>query len=560
MNATIISLIHDALGDDREDVQVVVSETPEHGHYSSSIALRIAKRDGRNPMEVAESLAQFMRKQDNGAMFQRIDVAPPGFINFWLSEHALHESFQTIVKAGSLWGTPDASFNKGTVVIDYSHPNIAKPMSVAHLRSTIIGNALYRTFTFCGWKTIGDNHLGDWGKQFGILIAAYKEHPIEGDITIERLMKLYVDYNRRMKEDNQLEERAREEIKKLQEGDVENKQLWQSFYDVSLREFERFYNLLDISFDYYNGESFYNNRLPTLVKEALQRGVAQESEGAIVIPTSTKTPFLIRKQDGAYLYSTTDIAAVEYRVREFKPTHILYVVDNGQSLHFQQLFEAVKKLGFIHQEVLVHVKFGLLLGEDLKKLSTRAGKHISLEAVIDEAIQRARAIVQSKREDLSEEEQETIARMVGLGALKYNDLSQNRQSDITFQWDKMLNLEGNSAPYIMYTHARLCSILRKSDTALFDASSLHEPGEFMLVLRLLQFPDVVKRVTELYYPHFLTDYLFTLAKEANQFYQTVPVLKADATFRAVRLRLIKAVADTLKTGLGLLGISAPEKM
>ena len=400
-----------------------------------------------------------------------------------------------------------------------------------------------------------------------------------------------------MKENPALEERARQETKKLQDGDRENVKLWKQFYRISLTEFKKIYAFLGVKFDHYYGESHYKDTLADVVADALQKGVAQKSEGAVIIPVPGKAPFVIQKSDEAFLYATTDIATVKHRVKQWKPNLILYVVGNEQALHLEQLFYAVKQLGIApppHQrrdeklfsgeqtdfsasannakkkgawcggehETLFHVKFGMILGEDMKKLSTRAGKHIALEEVIHEAVARARKIVDEKRPDLSERERAKIARVIGIAALKYNDLSQNRQSDIAFQWDKMLNLEGNSAPYLMYSYARLKSILRKAGrvSRVFKPEALSSPLEFGLVAKLIRFSDVIHEITQSYFPHHLTDYLYELAKDVSAFYEREPVLKAAPDVCAARLALIGAVAQTMKTGLGLLGIEMLERM
>lgn len=553
------------------EVDISVPENENFGHYSTNVAMRIAKAKGGNPpaggpMQIANEIINKLRIT-NYELFEKIEAVAPGFINFWISEKVLQKEFNLINKAGGKWGkTKTKSKGKKTVVIDYCGVNIAKPMSVGHLRSTIIGQALYNIFKFNGWKVIGDNHLGDWGKQFGILIAAYKENLKtkklkNSKLTIDNLMELYVDYTARMKADVELENIAREETRKLQIGDKKNIKIWNEFHKITFNELQKIFKILNIKIDHHLGESFYNPMLDGIVKDALDKKVAVKSEGAVVIfIDNDKAPFLIQKSDGAFLYGTTDIATVKYRVKKFKPEVILYVVGNEQTFHLSQLFEAVKKLEIIKDQKLAHIKFGLVLGEDMKKLSTRAGKHISLGALLEEAIIRAEKIIEEKNPGLSAGEKKKIAKIVGIGAVKYNDLSQNRQSDIAFDWDKMLNFEGNSGPYIQYTYARLKSILRKSKSAKFDSKYLNEKIETSLILKLEEFPGVLEKITELYFTHYLAEYLFDLAKTTNVFYQTLPVLKAEKNERNARLALIKTVTETLKTGLNLLGIEVPEKM
>ena len=545
---------------DTSEAEVTIPEHAQFGHFSTNVALRLAKVRGKSPMDVAEDIADKLRHATPEKFFAKVEAVKPGFVNMWLTPEAIQGAFIEIAKAGEDWGKSGQE-ERRTVVVDYSAPNIAKPMGVGHLRSTIIGQALYNVFKFNGWNAISDNHLGDWGKQFGVLIAAYKEDGKPEEVSIDYLMKLYVDYSARMKQDGELGEAAKREVKKLQDGDEENIAIWKKFYKVSLDEFERMYAMLGVSFDHTIGESFYNDRLAAVVSEALEKKVAVESEGAIVIPIEgSEAPMIIRKSDGAYLYPTTDIAAVKHRIKDFDADLLLYVVGNEQALHFEQLFKAVKKLGIVTDQHMVHVKFGLMLGEDMKKFSTRAGKTVSLFDLLQEAIARAKKVVDEKQPDLSEAEREAIANVVGIGAVKYNDLSQNRQSDIVFNWDRMLSFEGNSGPYLQYAYARLKSILRKANIHAFDAGSLKDEAELQVILRLQEFPGVIEDITKNYFPHHLADYLYVLAKDVNAMYATVQVLKAEEAERNARLALIAAAAQTLKTGLSLLGIETVEQM
>lgn len=544
------------------ECELEIPQNKNFGHYSTNCALKLAKLEGKNSVELANELKNIILNQKEiSDIFEKIEVVSPGFINFYLTPQSIQKEFTQIYKNKEKFFTKSFN-NKGkVVVIDYSAPNIAKPMGIGHLRSTIIGQALYNIFKFTGYKVIGDNHLGDWGKQFGMLIAAYKNDGQPKRIDINYLMGLYVKFNAQMKENPELENIAREEVKKLQQGDKKNLAIWKKFYKVSISEFNQMYKLLNVKFDYFLGESFYNPMLNSLVKDALKNGVAQESQGAIVIEIGdNKTPMLIQKSDGAYLYATTDLATVKYRVNKFKPDLILYVIANEQSLHLEQLFIASKKLGLIKNEKLAHIKFGLILASDMKKFSTRAGKTIFLLDVINEAIERAKKTASDKKKDLTNKEKENIAKVVGIGAVKYNDLSQNRLSDIAFDWNRMLNLEGNSAPYLQYTYARLKSILRKAKQAKFDSKYLNDELEIDLMVKLSQFSDVLEKITQTYYPHYLTDYLYELAKQTNAYYQKVPVISADKNQKTARLALVYSISQTLKTGLNLLGIETLEKM
>ena len=550
-----------------DHIEITIPEHSQYGSFSTNTILPLAKKLGKNPMDLAEERVEKLKADAPEGFFGKIEVAKPGFVNMWLATETIQNSFKEIGEAKENWGKPVKKPTK-KVVIDYSGPNIAKPMGVGHLRSTIIGQALYNVFTFSGWDTKGVNHIGDWGKQFGVLIAAYKEDGKPEEVSIDYLMKLYVDYSARMKEDKELGEAAKREVKKLQDGDKENDEIWRKFYAVSLEEFFRMYQMLGVFFgeeegkQFIIGESAHRDMLEGVVQDALAKGVAKESDGAIVIPIEGyEAPLIIRKSDGAYLYPTTDIAAIRERIKNWNPDVILYVVGNEQSLHFEQLFKAVKKLGIVDKQELVHVKFGLMLGEDMKKFSTRAGKTVSLFDLLQEAIARAKKVVDEKQPDLSEAEREEIAKVVGIGAVKYNDLSQNRQSDIAFNWDRMLNFEGNSGPYLQYAYARLKSILRKAEKlSTCDVANLKDETELQVILRLQQFPDVIEGITKNYFPHHLTDYLYTLAKDVNAMYATVQVLKAEDAERNARLALIAAAAQTLKTGLDLLGIKTVEQM
>lgn len=546
---------------DAGNIEVTIPEHAQFGHFSTAIALRLAKVRGKSPMEIAEEIAEQLRQATPAGFFEKVEAVKPGFVNMWLSAETIQSGFKEIDEAKENWGKSSEQ-KQGTIVVDYSGPNIAKPMSVGHLRSTVIGQALYNVFKFSGWNTIGDNHLGDWGKQFGVLIAAYKEDGSPKEVTIDYLVKLYVDYGARMKEHAELGEVAKAEVKKLQDGDKENRAIWKRFYEVSIEEFDRMYNMIGVSFDHVQGESFYNDQLPGIVEDALDKGVAMESEGAIVIPIEGyEVPLIIRKSDGAYLYPTTDIATAKHRVEDFKADAVVYVVGNEQSLHFEQLFAALKKLGIVTDQKLAHVKFGLMLGEDMKKFSTRAGKTVSLLGLLEEAIIRAKKVVDEKQPDLSEEERRKIAEVVGIGAVKYNDLSQNRQSDIVFNWDRMLSFEGNSGPYLQYAYARLKSILRKAgDISTYDVDNLKDETELQVIMRLQEFPEVIEGVIKNYFPHHLADYLYALAKDVNAMYQKVQVLKAEEAERNARLALIAAAAQTLKTGLELLGLKTLEQM
>jgi arginyl-tRNA synthetase len=458
-----------------------------------------------------------------------------------------------------------------TILIDFSAPNTAKPMHVGHIRTTIIGDALTRTLRFLGHRVITDNHVGDWGTQFGMLIVGYRtlldRSAYERD-PIAELERVYKTVQSQAKADPAVGQQAREELVKLQRGDAGNLSLWKEFTDVSRTVFERVYSRLHIQFDHWLGESFYNPMLPGVVQELQDKGLAQPSEGAMCIffaddPDLNGTPFLIQKQDGAFLYATTDLATIKYRAETFHPDRIIYVVDSRQQLHFRQLFAAARRWGY--GMTLEHVGFGTILGEDGKPIKTREGEPVKLEALLDEAEERARAVVRDKNPSLSEEEQAHIARVVGIGAVKYADLMQNRTADYRFSWDKMLALDGNTAPYLQYVYARIRSIFRKGDLEHWQPEPgmqvrLEAPEELDLAKQMIRFGDTLLEVERTYKPNILAGFLYDLATKFNLFYQAHPVLKADNDVRPTRLLLCDLTARYIKKGLELLGIETLEAM
>ncbi len=573
----IRELIGEKLGDG--EFEVLLASPPAggegRGHLSTNAAFALAKETRKPPMSAADELKKYLEEKGTN-LFSKIEVAEPGFINFWVKLEVIQKEFLKIVGAGENWGQPlkPASQVRARVIVEYSQPNIAKPMHVGHLRSTIIGDALANILEFAGCEVIRWNYLGDWGTQFGKVIAAYK---LWGDkkgvenAPVEVLASLYARFHEEVKQDPALEVRGREEFRKLETGDKENRELWEWFKEESIKELNKIYTLLGIKFDEWIGESFYEKKLPSLIESLLKNGIAKESEGAVIVPLEkfNLPPALIRKSDEGTLYLTRDIANLEYRLKEYKADSILYVVDNGQSLHFQQLFAIAEILGL--KGKFIHVKFGLVLGEDLKRLSTRAGNHIALLEVINEAVARARKIIEEKQPDMTAVDKEKVAQVVGIGALKYNDLSQSRVADITFDWDKMLSLQGNSAPYLQYTYARLRSILRKADLPAealakegelpkLKVEAIEKEADLRLILKLVLFPEVIKEVSESYLPHQLANYLYDLARAINDYYEKEPILKVEESLRGARLHLIKTASETLKTGLGLLGIGVPERM
>lgn len=536
------------------------------GDYTTNAAMVAARVLKKAPMEIASAIKSKVESRKSKVV-EKIEIIAPGFINFYLKQEAVQKNLANILKQKDKYGSSVIGKAK-TVMVDYSAPNIAKMMHVGHLRSTIIGQAIYNIYKFLGYKTIGDNHIGDWGTHFGKLIYAYKSFADKKKLKenfIQEMNRLYVDFNSRAKLDPDLEQFARAETKKFQEGDKEDVKIWKYFVCESMKEFNRIYKTLGVKIDYALGESFYKSMLIEVISSALKKRLAKYSDGAVIIPLEKYNlpPLMIQKSDRATLYGTTDLATIVFRLKKWHPEKIIYIVANEQAGHLAQVFKSAEILGFIRPKQAIHVKFGMVLGSDGKKLSTRAGKVILLDDLLKEAIERAYKIVQEKNPKLSEAEKKKIAKAVGIGAIKYNDLSQNRLTDITFNWDKMLDFRGNSAPYLQYTYARIKSILKKSKSAgiiKFNPELLNGEKELMVLRQLVLFDEIIERSASEFAPNIIADYLYKLANSFNLFYEAVPVLKAEKDLRQARLALISAVAITIKNGLNLLGIKTLERM
>jgi len=528
----------------------------------------LAKLLRKSPIEIAVELQGGLRWPEGG-LIQRTE-AVSGYLNFYFEpNYFCRRVLSEVIELKDRYGSSERGTGQ-TVVIDFSSPNIAKPMSVGHLRSTLIGDALCRLYRFQGYRTIGINHLGDWGTQFGNLIVAYREWINEEQLSrdpIRELLRLYVEFHERAAKDPGLEEKGRYEFRRLEEGDPESRRLWEKIRILSLREFEKIYSRLGIHFDEWSGESVYRDQTASLISEAGVKGAVRESEGALIIPLEDQgieTPLVLRKRDGGSLYATRDLSAALARIKSYDPVSLIYVVGAEQKLHFQQLFAALRKLGYA-QVRYQHVDFGLMsLPEG--KMSTRKGRVVFLDEVIEEAVSRATKILEAKNPDLSFSERKEVASKVGIGALKYNDLSQNRIKDVTFDWDKMLSFEGDSAPYLQYTYVRAQSILRKvpgegEGGRAKDEFFFGRPEEIRLAKFMARFPDVTRMAAESSSPHLVSDYLFRLAREFQTFYQQVPVLRSEGEpERSTRLAMVSAVAWITRQGLSLLGIEVPERM
>ena len=568
--------LHGIVEDPSEYLDLIrVSQNPKFGDYQANLAMPLAKKLGKPPRETASAILEKLEWSD---ILAPPEIAGPGFINLRFKPEVLARAVLENLTDDRL-GVAKVDQPK-TFVLDYSAPNVAKPMHVGHIRSTMIGNSLDKILRFAGHHVISDNHIGDWGTQFGMIIygwrhyldkEAYEKNPVEELARLYRLVRQKADADESIMRDVLME------TSKLHHGDEENLALWRSFLPNCQTEIDRVYRRLGVSFDHTLGESFYNDRLGPIVEDLKKRGLARISDGAVCLfLDGEEVPMLIQKKDGAYLYATTDLATLEYRRDTFKPDVILYVVDFRQSLHFQQLFKAAKLIG-LEGTKLVHVKFGTVLGDDGKPFKTRSGETVGLESLLDEAQRRALEIVTANDPDhrLSDEERLETARTIGIGALVYADLSQNRESDYVFSFDKMLAMNGNTATYMQYAFARIRSIFTKGgvdpeELRRVGAEKLQNgevilhadhPAERGLVLELLKFSDAVHGVLKDFRPNLLTAYLYDLAGKYSTFFEKCPVLKAESEeVKTSRLLLCDMTARTIQMGLSLLGIGTVEKM
>jgi arginyl-tRNA synthetase len=552
------------------------SQDPKFGDYQANFAMPLGKRLRRPPRDVA---AEVVERLDVTDLCHPPEIAGPGFINLRIKDQWLIERLTSAVSDARL-GVPTVSKPR-TFVVDYSAPNVAKPMHVGHIRSTVIGDALCRVLRFLGHSAISDNHIGDWGTQFGMILygwhhfrdeEAYRKNPVAELARLYRMVRQQMDQE---KEENRSDINAAvlAETAKLHAGDSECRRLWQEFLPNCEDEINRMYRRLDVQFDHTLGESFYEDRLAPLVDELIERGIARPSDGAVCIfLEGQKVPMLVRKKDGAFLYGTTDLATIRYRMETWRPDAILYVVDHRQSLHFQQLFAAARLLGYDNVE-LQHVSFGTVLGDDGRPFKTRSGDTVGLEGLLDEAVRRALEIVSANDDakpdgpELSLEQRREIAETIGIAALKYADLSQNRTSDYVFSYDKMLAMNGNTATYMQYAYARVRSIFARGNVDVESLRSsntpvlLNSPAERALAMEILFFSEALESTLADYRPNQLTSYLFDLANRYSTFFEQCHVLRAENDeLRQSRLLLCDLTARTIRKGLELLGIRVVEKM
>jgi arginyl-tRNA synthetase len=559
----------------------------EHGDYATNVALQLAKlpqgKIWHSSIELANEIAKLT--QNYTRAYAKITVAKPGFINFILTQKTLLSSLIRINEAKDNFGRSDLGRGK-TVVIDYSSPNVAKPFGIGHLRSTIIGQALYNIYQFLGWKCIGDSHIGDWGTQFGKLIYMIKREGLDPKkLTITDLERLYVQFHKEAETKPELKEEGRKWFKELEDGSKIARKIWKACIDLSLIEFNRIYDLLGVKIDYTLGESFYEDKMDEVIREAKKKGIAKKSEGAWIIEVPRmKVPLMLLKSDGATTYHTRDLATIKYRIKTWNSDLYIYETGVDHALHFKQLFAVAEKLGLGRPEQFVHVAHGMIR-LPTGKLSTRKGKIVHLEDVLKEAITKAKQIAEKAgiSKGLSKREQEEVARAVGIGAIKYNDLKQGPEKEVIFDWGKMLSLEGDSGPYLQYTHARAKNVLSKAQGQSFkdcpvDYGMSLEPEELSLLRTLCKFPEVVEQAGLTYAPNLICAFLFDLAQKFNLFYTKWPILKPakdtsdggpersrrDSSeveeLRNFRLALTSATAQILKNGLCLLGIEPLERM
>ncbi|MGL4652431.1 MAG: arginine--tRNA ligase [Cetobacterium sp.] len=543
-------------------VEITVATNEKFGDFQSNFAMMNSKIIGGNPRAIAENVVNNLVGND---VIEKIEIAGPGFLNIFLKDSYLADLVKKISKES--YEFKDLN-TEGDVIIDYSSPNIAKRMHIGHLRSTIIGDSIKRMYKYLGFNVVADNHIGDWGTQFGKLIIGYRNWLNEEaykENAIEELERVYVEFTRQSEEHPELEDQAREELKKLQDGDEENYRLWQEFIKVSLDEYGKLYTRMGINFDTYYGESFYHDLMPGVVKELEEKEIAVEDQGAKVVffPEEEKLhPCIIQKRDGAFLYATSDIATVKFRLANYNVNKLIYVTDERQQDHFRQFFRITDMLGWNVEKQ--HVWFGIMRFAD-GVFSTRKGNVIRLEELLDEGKRRALEIVNEKNPELSDEEKDNIAEVVGTGAIKYADLSQNRQTAVIFEWDKILSFEGNTAPYLQYSYARIKSILRRAVEGGKDLRedvviTFTDKTERTLAHHLTQFPAVILKAADSCRPNLVADYLFELSKKFNGFYNACPILNQEEDVLYSRLLLAERTAAVLKEGLNLLGIGTLERM
>ena len=540
-----------------------VPPNPEMGDLALP-CFKLSKVLRKSPVKIAEELSQAIPSNENISRVENLS----GYLNIFLNQsHYIQQILSHILEAGKEYGSSDIGKGRN-IVIDYSSPNIAKPFHVGHLRSTSIGNSLYRIFEFMGYSSVGINYIGDWGTQFGKVIAAYKHWGNEEAVNQgldKELVALYVKFHQEAEKDPSLDDEARHWFARLEQGDEEAHKLRKWFVDISLKEYQKVYDLLDVSFDSYQGEAFFNDKMEPVIKELEDKGLLTESEGAKIVDLEEESmpPCLILKTDGSTLYATRDITAAIYRKDTYDFEKCIYVTGVSQSLHFKQWFKVIEKMGYSWHKDLHHVPFGTVsIGGE--KLATRTGNVVLLEDILSKAIEKTLETIESKNPNM--ENKHKIAQQMGVGAVIFSDLSSNRIKDVSFSWDEILNFDGETGPYVQYTHARACSVLRKSNNASdlekyeLDSKHLLSKEEFQLTKTLADFPDKVKQAQKDLEPSILTRYLVDVAQDFNRFYHEHSILVDDLGIRNSRLALVQAAKLTLANGLYLIGLHAPEQV
>lgn len=553
------------------DALIRQSGKPQFGDYQANGIMAAAKKLGLNPREFAQKVLDNAQLSD---IAEKLEIAGPGFINIFLNPTWLTTEISAALSHKNLG---IQATNKQTVVIDYSSPNVAKEMHVGHLRSTIIGDAVARTLEFLGHNVIRANHVGDWGTQFGMLIAYLEkmQHEHASEMELQDLEAFYREAKKHYDEDEIFAEKARNYVVKLQSGDEYCRTMWKRLVDITMQQNQHNYNRLNVTLTEKDvmGESLYNPMLPSIVEDLKKQGLAVENDGALVVyldefknKDGDPMGVIVQKKDGGFLYTTTDIAAAKYRYETLKANRTLVFSDTRQSQHMQQAWLITRKAGYVPDSFsLEHKNFGMMLGKDGKPFKTRTGGTIKLADLLDEAIERATVLINEKNTNLSNDEKEAVIEAVGIGAVKYADLSKNRTTDYVFDWDNMLSFEGNTAPYMQYAYTRIRSIFNKTDinsTALLAASlTIKDDKERTLAIKLLQFEEAVQTVGKEGTPHVLCAYLYELAGIFSSFYEHCPILNAeDESIKLSRLKLALLTEKTLKQGLTLLGIKTVEKM
>jgi arginyl-tRNA synthetase len=531
----------------------------EFGDFQYNGAMALAKELKQNPREIAQKIAS---KLEENELFSKVEVAGPGFINLTISSQFLSKN---ILNALDSRAGVDKKSDSIKVVVDYSSPNMAKQMHVGHLRSSVIGDAIANLFEFLGDSVIRQNHIGDWGTQFGMLIAYFEENQADAQTKLSDLEQFYKEAKKQFDQSEEFANKARQYVVKLQSGDKECLLLWRTFIDKTLEHCQAVYDALGVGLNnsHVRGESAYNDALETIVKELESKNIAKESQGAkCIFFDDSQNPLIIQKQDGGFLYATTDLAAIKYRVQELGAKRVCYVVDARQAEHFKQVFQTAKLAGFANEDtILEHIAFGMVLDKSGRPFKTRDGGTVKLKDLIDEAVARAKEVI-SKANEYSADELEEIANAVGVGSLKYADLSINRQSNYIFDWDKMLTLDGNTALYMQYAYARINSILQKAGEFKEVKPTINDDLERRLALKILSLDDTLNRAYKEAMPHLIATYLYELAGLFMRFYENNPILKdgVKESTKNSRLILAKACANAIKVALNILGIKVLDRI